>query len=806
MHPAVRACAGLPLLLFLLTACAGDGPVASIPAPPEPVTLARLECAVAPAEGTLRCAPAAPATGDARGLIIGGQGVHVQLAASGHAWQPETGYYAMQVTVRNLMPQLLGTADGAAPHVDGVRVLFDEEPWASAGDRSAAIALGGSVQRAFILRPEQAFYRYAQVIAPDSTSAPVLWEMNVPATVAAFRFSVYVQGVVPHPQGWIDVLPSADTVLPGTTVTLEDSVRDVLGEPVPGEAVAWTTSDPAVAAVSASGVVTAIGPGSATLTATSGGRTGSARIAVCPELAVGGAWTAEMPAAAGACFAGGAAGAEYVYVPVNLSRTVNLPLDVTARGVVSAAGPPAPALLPGAPLLRAPGGPRPDDEGHVRRMEREAAELRALRPARVARPRAPGGPARLITPGAPVLDALMTLNVASGCAGARDDRTGRVVAIGRRVVVVADTANPAGGFSAAQYDSIAAEFDSLAWAVDSAAFGVPTDLDGNGRVVAFFTRATNQRTPAGSASVVLGTQESRDLFTSGAGGCARSNEGEIFYLLVPDPAGAVNGNARSMNYVRGVTLGTMAHELQHLVNAARRMYLNGTWNQLYEETWLNEGLSHVAEELTFYRAAGLAPRGNIDQDLLGTGPEAARRSAAFTTHLTQNFGRLRLFLERPDTAGPLKASTVLAVRGATWAFLRYAADRRPGDQTPFWQALVNTQSRGMANLQAALGTDPLPWVRDFGAALYADDAVAGTDARYQLPSWNLRSVYAGLGGFPLLARALGDGVPLSLTYSSGGAPSFLRFGVPAGGFAGVGALSAGVPPTTPYALVVIRTK
>jgi Bacterial Ig-like domain (group 2) len=802
MSPAVRA-AGL-LLPVLLAACAGDGPVAPAPAAEvQAVTLARLECAAVPAQGTLRCDPAAPAAGDARGLIIGGQGINVQLTASGHTSRPAESYFAMNVTVRNLMGQALGTADGTTPHVDGVRIFFDEEPYPSAGNLLATIALGGAVERAFILRPEQAFYRYAQVLAPDSTSAPVLWEMSVPAGVTAFRFSVYVQAVVRYPRGWIDVSASADTVLAGTVVTLADSVRNVLGDALPAEAVAWSTSDPLVATVSAAGTVTAVGPGTATLTATSGPRTGTARIAVCPALAVGGAYTAAMPAASAVCLAGGAAGAEYVYVPVNLDRAAPLGLEVAAAGVVAAAGPPSPALLPASPLRLRDGGPAADDEGHARRMERQVEELRALRPARIGRG---GGPRLLITPGVPAVGALMTLNVAGGCSGARDDRAGRVVSVGRRVVVVADTANPAGGFGTAQYDSMAAEFDSLAWPVDSAAFGVPTDLDGNGRVVALFTRAVNERTPVGASSVTLGSMEARDLFTSGAGGCPRSNEGEIFYLLVPDPAGTVNGNTRSMGFVRRNTLGTMAHELQHLANASRRIYLNGAWSGLYEETWLNEGLSHVAEELMFYRAAGLAPRANLDHAALATGPQAARRSAAFTNYLTQNFGRLRLFMERPDTAGPVKPGSVLAIRGATWAFLRYAADRHGGDETALWQALANTQKQGMANLLAALGTDATPWVRDFSAALYVDDAVAGVNGAYGIASWNLRSVYAGTTGFPLLARPLASGAPLGLTYARGGGTAFLRMGVAAGGFAGVTALSAGAPPHTPCGLVIIRTK
>ena len=71
----------------------------------------------------------------------------------------------------------------------------------------------------------------------------------------------------------------------------------------------------------------------------------------------------------------------------------------------------------------------------------------------------------------------------------------------------------------------------------------------------------------------------------------------------------VNGNVRSMADVRQSTGGVRGHEFQHLISASRRLYVNDASE--FEETWLNEGLSHIAEELLFYSASGLAPRQNI---------------------------------------------------------------------------------------------------------------------------------------------------------------------------------------------------
>jgi hypothetical protein len=342
--------------------------------------------------------------------------------------------------------------------------------------------------------------------------------------------------------------------------------------------------------------------------------------------------------------------------------------------------------------------------------------------------------------------------------------------------------------------------------VDTANFGGPADVDENGRVVAFYTRAVNELSPPASSVVTLGYFTARDLFSSAAGSCTRSNESEMFYMLVPDPTGAVNSNVRTVSFVRGSTVGTMGHELQHLINASRRVYVHGT--QTFEEVWLNEGLSHISEELVFYRTSvGLAPRSNIVVGNLTTGPNASRRVAAFNTYANQNFGRLRSWLQRPDTAGPVKNTDGLAVRGAIWAFLRYSADRRNGDDAQLWYDLVNTTSTGTANLQAALGVDPNAWVRDFVSAMYADDAVAGIGPAQQVTSWNFRSLYTALNGsYQLVPRPLSNGVALTLSYSRGGGTAYTRFGVPSGGFASVTALSGGAVPTSPYSLIVVRTK
>jgi hypothetical protein len=363
-------------------------------------------------------------------------------------------------------------------------------------------------------------------------------------------------------------------------------------------------------------------------------------------------------------------------------------------------------------------------------------------------------------------------------------RNAHVVAVSNRAIVVNDDANPAGGFTAAEFQSIATTFDTLVDPVDRAAFGDPTDIDGNGRIILFYTRLVNELTPANSEGVVEGFFNPRDLFpTSASGGlqgCPGSNVAEMFYLVVPDPTGTINGNVRTKADVSQSTIGVTAHEYQHLINAARRLYVNDADD--FEEVWLNEGLSHIAEELLFYRASGLAPRANIDATTITA---SDRRVEAFNAHAIGNFGRYNLFLQRPERSSPYADNDSLSNRGAIWSFLRYAADRKQATDGTLWQQLVNSKTTGMANLNAVFGTDVMTWFRDWSISVYTDDRTT-TSALYQQPSWNFRNIFPRLGvtTFPLKLRPLTNATATTVTLSGGGS-MYSTFGVPAGTTAGV---------------------
>ncbi len=255
----------------------------------------------------------------------------------------------------------------------------------------------------------------------------------------------------------------------------------------------------------------------------------------------------------------------------------------------------------------------------------------------------------------------------------------RVVAIGAKALVVNDTLNPKNGFTTADFERFAARFDTLVYPLDVAAFGAPTDIDKNGHVVIVFTRAVNELTARNAGTYVGGFQFSRDLFphvtTARTDACAASNQGEYFYLLAPDPQGTINGNVRTAAFVEQATTSVLAHEFQHLINASRRLYVNNADD--FEDKWLDEGLSHVAEELLFYHESRLSPRRNLASATVFSAPVAQ----AYAQDMRSNGTRYRNYLAAPQRNSPYASDDSLATRGAAWSLLRYTADRLLGSPT-----------------------------------------------------------------------------------------------------------------------------
>jgi hypothetical protein len=495
--------------------------------------------------------------------------------------------------------------------------------------------------------------------------------------------------------------------------------------------------------------------------------------------------------------AGGVTGGEYLFVVTDTATsgttsTTSYQISatsITAPGAVSA---PATSLIPGgaSAYLGAIGSMGPlRDIGYGSRLNERARRrlvplMSTARQAMAARLSAPAGRRASVAAIAPQVGDILIYNVSADACDTIVNHPARIVAIGSKAIIAVDTLNPAGGFSAADYLRFAANFDTLIHPLDVTNFGDPTDIDQNGHVVLFFTRAVNELTARSSEAYTGGFFFARDLFpkVSATPGfaCPGSNEAEMVYLLSPDPNGTINGNVRTRGFVDSLTTALVGHEFQHLINAGRRIYINSASD--LEVVWLNEGLSHIAEELLFYRQGGLTPRANIS---ITTFRGNARAVEAFNNDQGANAGRYEEYLKAPSTSSPIRDNDSLSTRGATWDLLRYAADRQvrvAGALEPaVWQALVNSKTTGIANMRAVFGADVGGMLRDWSLSHYTDDVVAGVSVDYTQPSWNWHSIYPALGSggasYPLSTK------PLTTAGVSGsvipGGSAFYRFSVAA---------------------------
>ena len=84
------------------------------------------------------------------------------------------------------------------------------------------------------------------------------------------------------PVASVSVTPASSSIAVGGSVQLTATPKDASGNPLSGRTIAWQSGTTAIATVNGSGLVQGIAAGSATITATSEGKSGSATVSVTP--------------------------------------------------------------------------------------------------------------------------------------------------------------------------------------------------------------------------------------------------------------------------------------------------------------------------------------------------------------------------------------------------------------------------------------------------------------------------------------------------------------------------------------------
>ncbi len=105
----------------------------------------------------------------------------------------------------------------------------------------------------------------------------VLISANIEGKTASFTLQIF------DPVASVSVTPSAAGIYAAQTLQLTATPRSAAGAPLTGRTTTWTTSDASKATVDASGVVTAVGQGQVTITATTEGVAGTANLTILPR-------------------------------------------------------------------------------------------------------------------------------------------------------------------------------------------------------------------------------------------------------------------------------------------------------------------------------------------------------------------------------------------------------------------------------------------------------------------------------------------------------------------------------------------
>ena len=277
---------------------------------------------------------------------------------------------------------------------------------------------------------------------------------------------------------------------------------------------------------------------------------------------------------------------------------------------------------------------------------------------------------------------------------------------GDHLLIYVDTIGE--GFSDQQYLALGALFDRDLYPLDIAAFGSESDVDQDGRIVALFTPQVNRLVRAqdcGQFGYVTGFFYATDLLLENP----NSNRAEVFYSFIPDSTARFSCAHTAADVLR-ILPGTFVHELQHMISFNQHVLARSSDPEVI---WLNEGLSHIAEEgaSRYYEMKYPAPTGRSTTEQIfpdSSGPFIAPQLLNAYVYLNNTRGHS---VTAYSGAGSVEE------RGASWLFLRWLGEQKGED---VFRKLVQSSSVGAANVEAQAGEPFTSLFGDFSTALFTD--------------------------------------------------------------------------------------
>ncbi|HEX6516115.1 MAG TPA: S8 family serine peptidase [Nocardioidaceae bacterium] len=173
-----------------------------------PVAVARYTCVLSAASAEIHCGTAAPSTpGVSPSVILPPSSPYAQFYPYNMVKDTVAHTWTFSAVVKNLLGQPMGTLDGTT--VLGTKVAITEGPIVTGGTGTVTVANASGTGT--FTGPDQPYFFYNEITAPQAFTAEKQWRFNVPNTVTAISISVVISTDFPAEQS---VTPSAPATKP----------------------------------------------------------------------------------------------------------------------------------------------------------------------------------------------------------------------------------------------------------------------------------------------------------------------------------------------------------------------------------------------------------------------------------------------------------------------------------------------------------------------------------------------------------------------------------------------------------------
>jgi hypothetical protein len=360
---------------------------------------------------------------------------------------------------------------------------------------------------------------------------------------------------------------------------------------------------------------------------------------------------------------------------------------------------------------------------------------------------------------------------------------GRVVYVGSKGIMLEDTANASKGKVDSLYASLGREFDDVMFPILSANFGNPLAMDAqlnnDGAIYMMFSTKVGTM----GNGLIAGFVSTADFLTTGQ--CPSSNGATVFYARAPTGLGIGTVEpVASWEWTRSIA-STIIHEVKHLTSFATKMAQPGFSGIKYpQDQWLEESSAEISQELLDRVSFSYTAKSNVDYAAT-IGKEVRPSTYGLPMNMFNAFAWLYRYVSDPESlslVGPAGPQDV-TYYGSGWAFLRWVIDTYATTEPAFLTAMTRDNARvGVANIENITGKSFRQLLSEFSVALALDDypGFTAVDAKYSFPSWNTRSIFAGMSAdFP---SQFANPAPLRVRSTGFGKFSVDVGGVRGGGF------------------------